>query len=118
MVEEKIAKLQEVLKNEEVATAFAEAENPESAIAVLNANGLDVSLEEFEEFVASQPDTSDELDEEALDDVSGGWAKSVIKYGIPLIGNLWKCNQHTNWGRNGKKCICGVHSTVKKGLRL
>lgn len=118
MTEQKITKMQEVLGNEEVAMAFAKAETPEDAIAVLNANGLEVTLEEFEEFMASQPDTSDELDENALEDVAGGWANWVLSNGLPLATRLWKCNKHTNWGRNGKKCICGVHSTIYKGLRL
>lgn len=118
MTEDKIAKIQEVLSKDDVAVALANAETPEAAIAVLNENGVDVTIEEFEKFMESQPEISDELDENALEDVAGGWANKVLEKGLPLVTKLWKCNQYTNWGRNGKKCICGVHTTVRKGLRL
>ena len=31
---------------------------------------------------------------------------------------IWECNKHTDTGKNGKECICGVHKWVEDKLGL
>jgi len=52
-----------------------------------------------------------ELTSAELAGVSGGlaWTSAVFWVGGVVIPSALQCNTHTNWGRNGKKCICGMH---------
>ncbi len=104
------AKVEVLAGKEEFMEKLQKVDSVEATLDLFKENGLELTeadLEEVENLVAETE--SDELDADALDDVAGGWAVTVIKYGVPLAAKILKCNKHTNWGRNNKKCICGCH---------
>lgn len=96
MNETTIKQLYELTKNnEEVRLQLENTEQVEDIVAILNQNGIDISVEEvigaINQGAASE---SCELDENALDDVAGGYCKK---------GRNWKCLCYFVW--NGFKGI-------------
>ena len=91
-------------EQKEFAQALGKYKTEEEAKEYLASQGVHLSEKDLEVL-----NSSGELDEASLENVSGGWAGIVIKYGIPLLSYIWKCNAYTNWGRNGRHCICGFH---------
>lgn len=103
--------MEQVLRNEEVLNAFINAETAELASAILAENGIEISPQELIEAVSLEENGgSDELSEDALDDVAGGsvmpvgrniiYAGKLIqaaysnpkvrKASLGVIGTLWK----------------------------
>lgn len=102
--------IEQVLRNEEVLSAFINAETAELASAILAENGIEISPQELMEALkAEENGGSDELSEDALDDVAGGASVSVRgvinagkliqaaysnpkirKASLGVIGALWK----------------------------
>lgn len=95
----------DLVQNEETAEQLNALKTEAEVNAFFEAHGVDAQAE-----MANIPEESEELNEEDLDDVSGGIGWGTLGKLGKTAWNLYKCNKHTNWGRNGKKCICGVHS--------
>ncbi len=108
MNEEKKIKLQELDKNEEFLKKLESAKSSAETIKLFNDYGVQITEDELGIAMESLGQDK-ELDEKQLDNVAGGWAVEVIIAGCQMIPSILKCNKHTNWGRNGKKCICGYH---------
>lgn len=103
-----MAKLEELMKNEQVVEKLKIAKSEEQFLSVLSENGVSMSIEELNS-IMDKITESKELNEDDLQDAAGGWGWPVITVGSKIIIDALKCNKHTNWGRNGKKCICGYH---------
>lgn len=74
MTQETIAKLGDVLANEEIAKKITATETPEAAIAILAENGVEITVDELMEVIDSIKGSAatGELNEEALEGVAGG----------------------------------------------
>ena len=105
-------KLTELLGNEEFIEKIKGIDSKEQFLSLLSDNGVYISEEALDQFVDKLAEDK-ELTEEDLQDISGGWAWTVITNGSKILIDALKCNKHTNWGRNGKKCICGYHFFLK-----
>ena len=99
-MQDKYEALAELLKDEAAAKAVM-GSSPEEAQANLKAKGLDFTVEELEQLAAytlSSAQDKNELDESALDDVSGGiYFPAVMPSSFPAIAKvlstvlaLWK----------------------------
>lgn len=109
MTEEMKSKMNEVANSEEFKKEFGKADSPEALAEIFEKFGLEMTAADVEAFMAEIPD-EEELDADALDGVAGGALPAVaLLGGVIAIAEGLKCNKHTNWGRNGKKCICGMH---------
>ncbi len=119
MNEELKEKIVKTLCDKEVYDAFMTADSVETAVSVLKGAGVEVTVEELATYMESIED-DDELTEENLDDVAGGITLGIgtIVLGSAALAKVLKCNQHTNWGKNGKKCICGYHTSLKNVVKL
>ena len=104
-------KLVQTMYDESFCEVLLNAKNESEAKAAFVGKGFAES--EFEELRTAQ--ASSELSEDELGAVAGGVVGTTIAIcsfmgaSAVTIAKLLKCNQHTNWGRNGKKCICGMH---------
>ena len=110
MTEEMKNKMNEVANSEEFKKEFGKADSPEALAEIFEKFGLEMTTADVEAFMAEIPD-EEELDADALDGVSGGGsitAVGALGFTLAMLDGL-KCNKHTNWGRNGKSCICGMH---------
>jgi hypothetical protein len=78
--------MENILNNEELMQKFANAKNVDELAAVLAENNIalgdDLTAEKLFEIINNPPAESDELDADALEDVSGG---AVVIMG-PVIG--------------------------------
>lgn len=113
MTNEMVNKVNEIMATEEFGKKFVDVVGVEEAVALFKEFGVEMTEAEFEEIMASIPD-EEELDADSLEEVSGGvigtlGAVITIAKGASIASKALKCNKHTNWGRNGKSCICGYH---------
>lgn len=84
-MEERIAAM---IENEEFADKLKAAETVEQAIELFASEGVSVTADELNAYLADDADdTDDTLTEEALDDVSGG---CVICIGIRIVKSILK----------------------------
>lgn len=80
--------IEEVLQDEALKERLASVKNLEEAVGLLQEKGLDVTEKDIEAALA--PETDGELDESALEDVSGGAKASKLldvirKILIPIL---------------------------------
>ena len=81
-------KLDAFQKNENLMQAFASAESKESALRILNDNGVALSQNEFDqaiEFASKMKETGGEITDDDLQNVSGG----LIVFPLPLTKFLY-----------------------------
>lgn len=90
MNETKIKQIYELTKNnEEIRLQLENTEQIEDIVAILNQNGIDISAEEVTSAInQGAASESCELDENALDEVAGGYCKK---------GRNWKCFGSFMW---------------------
>ena len=74
--------------NEDIRLQLENTEGIEEIVAILNANSIEVTLEDISAAISSVTVGDEELDESALDDVSGGYCKK---------GRNWNCFGHYLW---------------------
>lgn len=95
-----------LIQTEETAEQLNALQTDAEVEAFFREHGVDIEAES-ENIPAEE---SCELEEESLDEVVGGISWKTLGKLTKFAGKLYKCNKATNWGRNGNKCICGVHS--------
>lgn len=130
-MDERIAKLQELLKDENKVEALLANETPEDAQAFLAGNGIEYSLEEVRaigktigrviegEFTSEQLDRmmNGELSEEELEDVAGGFlVESTITAGA-IIASVAVGGGATGFGiyeaiKNRKTIMAATASAI------
>ncbi len=90
MTELKIKKFAEIMENEEANAKLDNAGSIENMISIMAEYGLDLTREDVDEMMNNG--TSDELDEESLEDVAGGarsWKRAwnTVKRGAKKVYN-------------------------------
>lgn len=91
-----MANVQNLAENEEFIRKLAETESPEEAVALFEENGVTVTKEELLSSMESADAESGELNEAALDGVSGGMSlvtsialQAAIKTAKVVRKNSW-----------------------------
>lgn len=80
-------KFEELAKNDAFLAAVAACETNEEIQKAFAAEGVELTAEEVAEFVKTVADnTSDELDEGSLENVSGGHAGYAVAAGLAIVG--------------------------------
>lgn len=94
---ERIMKLGELLQNEGVVQQLSCADNKKTMQAVLENNGLQMSMDEVETFVrAMKLSCSDELDETELELATGGSADTLCALNRAFKGIINDGKHHWN----------------------
>lgn len=90
MNEIKVKQIHDLVENnEEVRVQLENTEGIEEIVAILNENGIEVSAEEISNAISLvATGSNEELDEDTLEDVAGGYCKK---------GRNWKCFGHFMW---------------------
>lgn len=110
--QEKNVLLEQLAENEAFLSAFAKVESKDQLQELLKNNGLELTCEEVDAFVAKLDEAvGGELNEENLDDVAGGLAITAgtiftVSYkAIKKVGKVaWKLGKKlANWEDNGYK---------------
>ena len=84
--EERNKKLEEALKDEAFAKALAEVKTEEDLKKVFDDRGIEVSPEDIKELMAeAAKEEKGELDEEALEEVSGGMILIQPRWFVPIL---------------------------------
>ena len=83
-------KIEEVLKDEAFVERLFSTDAPEDAQKIFAEAGIEISIEDVIEIANQIKDNSDELGENALEDVSGGSATAVAILGcVVACGKLY-----------------------------
>lgn len=95
-----LAKFEEAKKDTEFMKMLGEQDTPEKIQAAFATKGIELSLDEVKELVVKVVDTSEEnqeeLNEDALDNVSGGFIGMGIALGLTALGVAvgWRTARH------------------------
>lgn len=99
--QEKIIRLGEVIEDEAIVTSLSQARTKDEMQMIFANNGLEMSIEEVNDFIASMNFAcADELSELELEPVSGGGVTSkwILKTAYKSVKKVWrKCWQAGEW---------------------
>jgi S-adenosylmethionine:diacylglycerol 3-amino-3-carboxypropyl transferase len=103
-------KLVKALDDRQFCESLEMMKSEDEVMAAFAAKGI--SKEDMED--AEKVRESKEFSAEELAGVTGGeLLRWVVKSGTKVLRaapDALACNRHTNWGTNGRACICGMHN--------
>ena len=104
---ERVMELKPILENVELSDVFKKAENVEEVQTIFAQNGVELSKEEVESLMEAIAGQSEELSEETLENVAGGFGllTTIALYGVAVVVTVGA--SYVAGRIVGKKAKCG-----------